>query len=369
MRQLPLHNLWEQAGARFAPVADAETVASVGETFAEYQAVRETTALSDFSFTRRFVLPLEEGMDFLDRLVAGNVPRIRYGRVLHTFIADESGEIVADCFVANNDETFLLIAELRVDDADFDAILERCGLSESGAQEVTATHALLSVDGPESWAVARALFGDDILGLPFLSIEPQDFDGTSVDLVRAGKTGEFGYLLHITLDQAESLFARLREETEKVGGTLVGFDTHRSLRLEGRFFNLYAEGEQVRDPLPMGLQWMIDFDKDEFHGAAAIKERRATGLTHKTVGIALSTDDPDFRPGAKLKHGETEAGTVVAAMYSHVLGQPLGLALMPVSLAYAGFDFTLNTPAGTPLKTISMPPIMPKSLGVKLDEI
>jgi len=38
-------------------------------------------------------------------------------------------------------------------------------------------------------------------------------------------------------------------------------------------------------------------------------------------------------------------------------------------LAYSGLSFRLGTADGPAVKTISMPPIMPKSLTVKLDEM
>ena len=44
-----------------------------------------------FPSLRVFTLPETPGIDFLDALLAGNVPKIRFGRVLHTFLADKDG--------------------------------------------------------------------------------------------------------------------------------------------------------------------------------------------------------------------------------------------------------------------------------------
>jgi hypothetical protein len=40
-----------------------------------------------------------------------------------------------------------------------------------------------------------------------------------------------------------------------------------------------------------------------------------------------------------------------------------------VAIAYSGLTFNLGASNGPVVKTISMPPIMPKSLSVKLDEM
>jgi hypothetical protein len=52
-----------------------------------------------------------------------------------------------------------------------------------------------------------------------------------------------------------------------------------------------------------------------------------------------------------------------------VLNRRLALAVFPVELAYSGLSFRLGASDGQVVKSISMPPIMPKSLTVKLDEM
>ena len=52
-----------------------------------------------------------------------------------------------------------------------------------------------------------------------------------------------------------------------------------------------------------------------------------------------------------------------------MLNQPLALGLLPLELAFSGLQFRVGTPDGAVVRSISMPPIMPKSLTVKLDEM
>lgn len=262
-----------------------EVVSNFGNLQAECGAVRDAAALADFSFTRIFTLPEEPGIDFLDALLAGNVPKIRFGRVLHTFLADKAGNLAADCFVANNDQEFVFICESILPDVDFDALLACAGV-ESGAKDLSADHVILSLDGFKSWEIVKKIFGADVVGLPYLSIENYQFAGEPVRFIRAGKTSEFGYLLLAPVKIAAQLFDTLKAEVEERGGRLVGADAHDALRLEGRFFNIFREGAAVRDPLPLGLQWMIDFEKEKFLGSEAIKLRRADGLKQKIIGLS-----------------------------------------------------------------------------------
>ena len=369
MRISPLKDRFTGTGAVLRERYGVEIVARMADKQVEYSGVRDAVGLTDFSFARKYRISAEQGLDFLDLLLAGNVPKIRFGRVLHTFLADDEGMLVADCYVANNDEEFILLCESIVPDAEIDRVLQDCGAAAAGVEDLTASHVVLSLDGFKAWEVAKEIFGADVLGLPYLAIESYPFQGQTVRLFRAGKTSEFGYLLLVPVAAAPALFDTLAEAVEKRGGRLCGVDVHDDLRLEGRFFNIHAEGLRVRDPLVLGLQWMIDFDKDKFRGSEAIKRRRAQGLQQKIIGVAAERGCDQLVTGAQLFHAGQAVGEVVADCHSFVLEQRLGLAVFPVELAYSGLSFRLAAADGPTVRTISMPPIMPKSLTVKLDEM
>jgi glycine cleavage system aminomethyltransferase T len=176
-------------------------------------------------------------------------------------------------------------------------------------------------------------------------------------------------LLVVPVTVAASLFDTLQAEVVECGGRLAGADAHASLRLEGRFFNVFSEGERVRDPLPLGLQWMVDFEKEQFLGKEAIHLRRTAGLKQKVIGLAGEDHCPALAPGAKVFHCSRAIGEVVSSGISHVLNRRLALALLPVEVAFSGLEFRVGSPNGPAVRSISMPPIMARSLTVKLDEM
>jgi hypothetical protein len=67
--------------------------------------------------------------------------------------------------------------------------------------------------------------------------------------------------------------------------------------------------------------------------------------------------------------GSKKVAEVKACCFSYILDSVLGLALFDIEGAFSGLTFNLNSPDGPQVKTVSMPPIIPKSLTVKLDEI
>ena len=364
MRASSLKRQFATAGAIFRERHGAEVTARVTGRGAEYAAIRDSVGLTDFHFLYKFRVPAERGLDFLDAVLAGNVPKIRFGRVLHTFMADRDGHLLGDCYVANNDEEFVFLCEGIAPESELRALLQEAGLSEAGVEDLTDTHAMLSLDGFKAWEVVKEVFGADVLGLPYLSIESYPFQGASVRLIRAGKTSEFGYLLLAPQDIAAPLFDALQTAVVQRGGCLCGVDIHDDLRLEGRFFNIQSEGLRVRDPLVLGLQWMIDLGKDKFNGRDAIHERRAKGVRRKLVGVAAQPGNDALVTGSQIFHAGEPVGEVVADCHSFMLSRRLALAVFPSELAYSGLTFNLGTADGPAVKTISMPPILAKSLSV-----
>ena len=114
---------------------------------------------------------------------------------------------------------------------------------------------------------------------------------------------------------------------------------------------------------------MIDFEKCDYRGAAAILKRRADGLSRKLIGVLAPPGEDGLKTGARLFHGADEVAEVVADTFSPGLGCRVALAVFRIDVAYAGLAFSLGSPRGPEVRTVSMPPIMAKSLSVKLDEM
>lgn len=368
MRISPLHEALSARGAQFGERYGKEVALSVAGSAREYHFVRDAAGVTDFSFLQLFRFPEATGVDFLDRLVPGNVAKIRFGRALHTFLPDDEGCILADLLIANNDEEILVICEgIATDEAIRDQFL-RLGAVEAGMEDLTETHAIISVDGFSAWDAMRKLAGPEVLGLPYLSIDTYEHEDTEFRVVRAGKTSEFGYLVLVERSQAAALFEQLAAAVGPTGG-VCGVAVHDDLRLEGRFLNVFREGAAVRDPLPLGLQWMIDVDKERFQGSVALLARREAGLHHKIIGLAIPATLPAPCPGAAVFDNGQQVGELITVCFSPTAAAWLALALLPVATAFAGLNFRLGASDGPAITSISMPPIVPKSLSVRLEEM
>jgi len=370
MRTLPAHDWLESKGARFEERDGNEVCTGFSDLRSEYGLIREKIAVGDLSQMQKYRSDDEEAIYFLDEVLAANVANIRYGRVLHTFLANERGEVVSDVYVASNEEEILVLCESCVPDAEVDRLL--LGDGSGPLQRMTDELAVLSVDGPQAWAVPRDLFSPDILGMPYLSVETQDIDGLELTLIRAGKTSEFGYIFVTPRSEAAVVLERLLAAGEPHGAGLCGMAAYDAARLDGRFFNIHCEGREVKDPLALGLQWMIDFEKEKFVGREPILARREQGLQHKIVGVAREMPGEALQIGDELLLDGEQAGPLITVDYSFSMDRQLGLALLRTATAFAELAFTIRRDGqdlDQSVVSVSMPPILPKSLAIKLDEI
>jgi aminomethyltransferase len=365
MRASPAASWLVNAGAVMTERDGAPAVAHYGDVAAEVRAVRQAAGLMDAGHVLVFKGTVDDAIYPLDEVFAGNVANLRYGRVLHTLLADEAGLVVADAYIACNDDEILVLCEACAPRQEVARLLAGCPVVD-----VTDEVAVFCLDGPKSWGPLRDLVGRDILGMPYLSVENHDLDGTALNLLRAGKTAEFGYWIVAPAADAAKVHGRLMAAGAKYGIAPYGLDALDLLKLDGRFFNVNREGRVARDPLPLGLQWMMDFQKERWSGRDAILARRAAGVARKVVGFALAEGLQGVRVGDVLRLDGDPAGEVVACGWSQGLGRDMGLALLDRAVAWAGLDFTVDSATGPLAATsISLPPFVPASLEVKLDEV
>jgi len=138
----------------------------------EYHALRHNVTLSDYSHYSKIKLEGDEAFDVLDIAVAGDVAEIRDEQTLYTVLLDEDANIITDVYIMNDDESYVVLAE-HVDDATLMQLLtERMGeFDDVEITSLTHSHAIVAMEGPYSWELAKEIYGMDVIGIPFLGLK------------------------------------------------------------------------------------------------------------------------------------------------------------------------------------------------------
>lgn len=335
-----LHDFLVSCGANFTNSFGSEIVRDFGDVKKESAALRNTAALGVLSNVKIFSYSENEGLDFLDTILAGNILKLRYSKVFDTFLADANGNVCAEILAADIDDKILLLAE-SIDSLALDALKN----DEANFADLTETFSVFSVDGPDASKIAESVFGDDIYNLPYMGVEKYTFDDADCFLFRCGASGELGYKFVIKNERALKLLETLKALVESASGTLCGDVSQSAARMESGFFNIFKEGANVKNPLYLGLQWMMDVDKNSFVGSEIILKNRQGGVDKKLLCLksqdALNVGDAILNSGKKV-------GEVVAATYSYSLNANIVLGLIDKDFAYAGLDFDNVTSISRP---------------------
>jgi glycine cleavage system aminomethyltransferase T len=311
----------------------------------EVSALRRSAGLSRADHVRIVSVDGPDALDFL-QTVSTQSPYVREGRVRHALFLRDDGSIIADAFLVKVEDSFLVLAEGPAQD-EVVTWLESARERSPTAKEVTFRSmredwVALGVDGPYAWEVVAGLLGPVVLGQPYLTL----FRRGDVLCLRAGKTGEYGYLLLVPSQAFADVETKLRE----IGGPLdlapVSLEALDVCAFENWHFSMRTLREtsvvSPLTPLELQLQWRVVYTR-EFIGAAALRARRAEGAR---VRATCFLSDGPVRAGQRVRLAGLDIGEVLAACESPTLGQTVGSALLLLRFAHPHVTLSAVAPEG-----------------------
>jgi aminomethyltransferase len=338
----------------------------------EYQHLRRGIGLSDWQHLSIVQIKGTDALEVVNRLVLSDAARIPVGRATATFILNPDGSVFADTYVWNQWEGFFLLAEGPAPGA-LAEFAHTHGNASAQTSIIDAADKLriFSIDGPFAWELLKELIGVKILGLRYLEVmSQQSIGGVPVDILRAGKTGEFGYLVICPAASADRVWSALVEKGKDFDAVQCGQQALDLCRLENRFINMEHEGPKAGNALELNCRILIGRDKEEYVAADAIQKALATGIEKRLIGLVLDAPGEfPVEPGALVQYKDKVVGEIVGADYSYVLGHQIAVAFIENDYAYVGCPYDVKTTTGAlSAHTVSAPFIFNKSMTVRPQE-
>jgi len=322
----------------------------------EVAAIRSSAGLSRPDHVAMVHVGGANALELLQRACTQS-PYIREGRVRHALLLREDASVLAEVLVVKVEDAFLVLAE-GLDEAALVAWLDaakRAG-EDAVVRPTSSEWALLGVDGPYAWEVIAGLVGPVVLGLPYLALLRKG----DVVVLRAGKTGEYGYFLLVPRASLAETEARLAEIGRPLDLAPVGLEALDVCALESWHFSIRALGGSYArlTPVELQLQWRVAHGR-EFIGSDALRAIRAEG-TRPRLTCFVATGPTS--PGERVTLGELDVGEVFAACASPTLGQTVGAALLARRFAHPHLSLTAGKVA---LRTCTASLVLNKSLTVQ----
>ncbi len=297
----------------------------------EYSAIRNAATLYDLCPMVKYRVTGPDAAAYLDRLTLRNAGKLAVGSVHYTAWCDDAGKLLDDGTLFRlGPEDFRICCQER----HLPWLLDSARGFDVRVREETEEVAALSLQGPCSAAVLDAA-GFDVSALKPFRMTALPFGVGEVTISRTGFTGDLGYELWLTPDQALPLWDHLMAAGAPWGIRPIGSDALNLARIEAGFIitNLdfipahqAVREDRVRSPFEMALDWMIDWEKGHFNGRRALLAER-DGKTSRWAFVGLDIPGNTPAEGAVIYAGKTkEAGFVTAAVWSPTTKRNIALA-------------------------------------------
>jgi sarcosine dehydrogenase len=192
--------------------------------------------------------------------------------------------------------------------------------------DITSSHAVLSVMGPQSRDLLQALTDSDMsnAGFPFGRMKRITLANAPMLALRVTYVGELGWELHIPVEFALSVYDTLMSEGERHGIANGGYRAIESLRLEKGYRAWGADIGSDHSPLVAGLGWAVKLKSNApFQGREALeaqaKRKRPRLLAGFTAdpSVVLLGRETIYRNGKRV-------GWLSSGGYGYTVGRSIG---------------------------------------------
>jgi aminomethyltransferase len=260
----------------------------------EYNAIREAAAVIDVSPLYKYVVSGPDAPRLMNRVLPRDAARQRVNQVFYTPWVDEDGKMIDDGTVTRLTENSYRVTAALPCYRWF--LMNATGLDVQ-VDDITETTAGLALQGQKSRAVLEAATGQDWSDVPYFGRRATSIGGVPVDVTRTGYTGDLGYELWVSTDDALAMWDRLFQVGPDYGLRPAGINALDVSRLEAGLILIDAEytsalhartADHFYSPTELGLSRLIDFDKGDFVGRRALlAEREGGGPPRRLVGLDL----------------------------------------------------------------------------------
>jgi len=254
-----------------------------------------------------------------------------------------------------NDPVLLRVAEdeywFSISDSDVQLWFQ--GLLVGGAFDVQVDQidvAPVQIQGPKAPPLMRTLFGDAIDEIKYYGLWRTELHGMNVVISRTGFSGEVGYEIYLqqATEHADRLWDTVMEAGRAFNIRVIAPGHIR--RLEAGILSYGQDMDLETNPFEVGLDRLVDLEKEPFIGREALERIRSEGVKRKLVGLVMGGHDirwynSDFwlvyRPG---EHG-TPIGYVTSAFYSPKMDRNIALAMVPIEASEPGTSLEVDLPS------------------------
>ncbi len=310
---------------------------------AECLAVRRRVGLMEISGFTRIEVSGPGAAAFLDRMIAGAVPRV--GRIGLGYFCNTHGHIVGEATISRlAEDRFWLLSAAIAEYHDWDWLTAH--LPDDGVTlgNLTASHQCLAIAGPRSRDLLSGVTDADLsnAAFPWLSARTIRLGDCDVVALRVSFVGELGWELHVPTEHLRAVYERLAAAGAAFDMTHFGAYANESMRLEKCYRHWKADLVTEFTPLETGLDRFVKLDKPDFIGRDALLQAREDGPRRSFVAMVVDCDIAPAYAGDPVYAGDRLVGSVTSAGYGLTVDQNIALGFVDPGQAEPGTELEIS---------------------------
>jgi dimethylglycine dehydrogenase len=305
----------------------------------EVRMLRETVGVIDISNFANYMIKGPGAADWLNALLANNMPK-EIGRSCLTPLIGVRGGVAGDFTVTKlADDEFMMVGS-GMAERYHQRFFNMVPLPKGTTFEVQTDDICgFNVAGPKSRDLLQRLTNADLSTPEFRFMRSKRIEvaGVQTTAIRVSFTGDLGWELHCDAKDQVRLYTALLEAAKDVGGGPVGSRALGSLRIEKGYGSWGREYSPEYYPNEVGLDGLIKMEKNFLHKAAYTAVKDEEPRERLSVFEVDATNNADATGGEPIfmKDG-TAVGRVTSGAFGYSVGKSLALGFVKNGTAEPG---------------------------------
>jgi aminomethyltransferase len=357
LKKTPLNARHRASGAKMVPFSGWDMPIEYSSVVDEHMAVRTRAGLFDVSHMGEIEIAGKDALAALQRIACNDASRLRTGQAQYSALLTPQGTFIDDVLVYRlAPEHFLLVVNAANIEKDYTWIADQiASLGDVVSVNASSRYALLALQGPAARQVLQSLTGADLESLAYYSFTHGEVASVRATISRTGYTGEDGFEVFVAPQSADRVWLAILNAGREVDIVPAGLGARDTLRLEASMRLFGSDIDGTTTPLEADLGWIVGWKKDDFIGAASLKEQKTRGISRKLAGFEM-VERGIARAGYDVWIGQDKVGTVTSGTQTPFLKKAIGMAYLPLDRAAPNAEIEVDIRGRrTPARIVPMP--------------
>jgi len=357
LKKTPLNARHRASGAKMVPFGGWDMPVEYSGLSNEHTAVRTRAGLFDVSHMGEIEIAGKDALAAVQRISSNDASKLAVGQAQYSGLLTPQGTFVDDLLVYRLAPAhFLLVVNAGNIPRDYAWIAEHIKpAGDAVAVDASSRYALLAIQGPEAQSVLQPLTGVDLSSIKYYWFAHGEVANVRATVSRTGYTGEDGFEIFVPPQSADKVWLALLESGQAADVIPCGLGARDTLRLEAGMRLHGNDIDETTTAVEADLNWIVGWKKEDFIGAAALREQKAAGPKRKIAGFEM-LERGIARHGYDAYVGDAKAGVVTSGTQTPFLKKSIGMAYLPIEHTAPGVEFDVDIRGRrTRARTVPMP--------------